>query len=48
MITTLTEKQRDDIDIAHKLIRKDFDKVRKIKEENLQKEKSKSKDLQLP
>jgi hypothetical protein len=44
MIPTLNEKQRRDIDIVHKLIRKDFDKNNKIKEENLRKQKEKPKE----
>ena len=54
MKPALTEKQRNDIDIAHKLIRRDFDKVRQIKEERAKKQKEKdntkdnSKDLQIP
>jgi hypothetical protein len=47
MFPTLTEKQRNDIDIAHKLIRKDYDKNSRVKKEHFRKEKLKPKDLLL-
>jgi hypothetical protein len=47
MVPGLTEKQRDDIDIVHKLIRKDYDKNSRITKENLRKVKLNPKDLLL-
>jgi hypothetical protein len=44
---TLTEKQQLDIDIVHKQIRKDYDKVSREKKENLEKAK-KPKVLSVP
>ena len=48
MIDLLTKKQQSDLDIVHKLIRKDYVKNSRIKKEDLRKKKSDPKNLLLP
>lgn len=48
MTELLTKKQQTDLDIVHKLIRKDYVKNSRIKKENLRKKKSDTKNLLSP
>ncbi len=48
MFPVLTEKQLKDLDIVHKLIRKDYVNNSRIRKENLRKKKFEPKDLLHP